>query len=166
MDDRRRAFVKSMGIAAACGAGLLRPAGAWAAWNQQAFDARSLDGALAALGVGGATRSSAIAIDAPEFAENGAFVPVEIRSDAPGTDTIALFVERNPWPYIARFDVSKGALPAVALRVRVAETAPVRVVVTAGGRHFYGAKAGDKLAVTWEDNRGLARSDEASVSAG
>lgn len=142
MDVNRRKVM--MGAAAAlagsCLAGMLRPGTLFAAWNQQAFDAKNLRDALQLLGMNAAAPSKDIAIDAPDFAENGAFVPVQITSRIPGTQSIAIFVDRNPWPYIARFEFAQDALPFVALPLRVAETSPVRVVVRAGGSNYVSMK--------------------------
>jgi sulfur-oxidizing protein SoxY len=144
MNPQRRGVLNRVGmtaaLAAALGAGMFRPSRLLAAWNQRAFDAKRLNDALAALGVDRATESKDILIDAPDFAENGAFVPLEIVGNIPGTETLAVFVDRNPWPYIARFDVSRGALAFVTMRVRVGETSPLRVVAQAGGSQYVAVK--------------------------
>ena len=142
MDANRRKV--TMGTTAALVgsflAGMLRPGLLLAAWNQQAFDAKNLHDALQVLGMNAAAQSKDIAIDAPDIAEDGASVPVQITSRIPGTQSIAVFVDRNPWPLIARFEFVEDALPFVALRLRVAETAPVRVVVRAGGANYVSMK--------------------------
>jgi sulfur-oxidizing protein SoxY len=147
MDIERRRVLKGTGtagmLAAALAAGILKPSGLLAAWNQRAFDATRLADALGASGLSGAAQSRDIVIDAPEFAENGAVVPVQITSNIAGTEAIAIFIDKNPYPYIARFDLSGGAQPFVALRVRgpccacwppAARTGATKdVKVTAGG---------------------------------
>ena len=142
MDANRR--MVTMGTAAALAgsflAGMLRPGVLLAAWNQQAFDAKNLHDALQVLGMNAAAQSKDIAIDAPDVAENGALVSVQITSRIPGTRSIAVFVDRNPWPHIARFEFVQDALPFVALRLRVAETSPVRVVVRAGESYYVSMK--------------------------
>jgi sulfur-oxidizing protein SoxY len=144
MDIERRRVLRGTGtvgmLAAAFAAGILKPSGLLAAWNQRAFDAKSLADALGASGLSGAAQSRDIVIDAPEFAENGAFVPVRITSSIAGTEAIAVLIDKNPYPYIARFNLSGGAQPLVALRVRVAESSPLRVLVAAGGKHYSATK--------------------------
>jgi len=127
-------------LAAALAAGILTPSELLAAWNQRAFDAKGLADALGASGLSGSAQSRDIVIDAPEFAENGAFVPVQITSNIAGTEAIAIFIDRNPYPYIARFDLSGSAQPFLALRVRVAESSPLRVLVAAGGKYYSATK--------------------------
>jgi sulfur-oxidizing protein SoxY len=138
---RRAALQRAVaGTGAALMLTVLRPADVLAAWNQQAFDAEQLDDALAALGIAAPLRSQDIAMEAPEFADDAAYVPVQVVSGVPGTESIALFVDRNPFPYIARFDVSRGALPRIALRLRVGQSSPLRAVVRAGDRYLYAVR--------------------------
>jgi len=140
MDERRREILGRIGattlFGTTLGAGLLAPAAALAAWNGQAFDARSLPEALKASGVAAPVNSREIEIKAPELSENAAFVPVEVTSGIAATEAILVFVEKNPWPYIARFAFSNGALPRLAMRLRLAESSRVQVVVPAGGKLF------------------------------
>jgi sulfur-oxidizing protein SoxY len=140
IDSSRRTALKTAGatgaLAAAFAAGLLKPGNALAAWNKGAFEAKSTADALKALGIANAVESNEIQIRAPEIAENGAVVPIDVTSNIPGTTSIAVFVDKNPFPYVGSFDVSQGALPFVHLRVKIGESSPVRVVVAAGGKHF------------------------------
>lgn len=142
MDAIRRKV--TMGTAAALAgsflAGMLRPGISLADWNQHAFDAKNLHDALQVLGMNAAAQSKDIVIDAPDVADNGALVPLQITSRIPGTRSITVFVDRNPWPHIARFEFAQDALPFVALRLRVAETSPLRVVVRAGESYYVAMK--------------------------
>jgi sulfur-oxidizing protein SoxY len=150
MNPQRRDALNRVGktaaVAAAIAAGVIRPSHSYAAWNQRAFDAKKLGDAMDALGLAQSVQSGDILIDAPDIAENGALVPLEILSKIPGTESISVFVDRNPWPFIARFDVSRGALPFAVIRVRVGESSPVRVVAQAGGKSYVGVK--EKVQVT------------------
>lgn len=77
-----------------------------------------------------------IVIDAPDVAENGAVVPISIRSNLPGTETIALLVEKNPQPLASLYEVLPGLEPEIGNRIKMNETSDVYVVVRAGGRYF------------------------------
>jgi sulfur-oxidizing protein SoxY len=140
MENTRRAALKgiwAMGaMAAAVACGLLGPNRAFAAWNKGAFEAKSTLDAMRALGVANAEDTKAIEIRAPDIAENGAVVPIDITSNIPGTTAISVFIEKNPFPYTGTFDFSQGAVPYVHLRVKIGESSPVRVVATAGGKHY------------------------------
>jgi len=126
--------------AAALALGLLAPIRALAAWSKDAFAAKKADDALKSLGASGAEPSKDIVIEAPQIAENGAVVPIEIASNIPGTTAIAVLVEKNPYPLVAKFEFMEGALPFVKINTKMGETSAVRVVATAGGKHFTATK--------------------------
>jgi sulfur-oxidizing protein SoxY len=127
-------------LAGAVAAGLLGPSRAFAAWNKGAFEAKSAIDAMKSLGMTNAEDSKAIQIRAPDIAENGAVVPIDITSDIPGTTAISVFIEKNPFPYTGTFDFSQGAVPYVHLRVKIGESSPVRVVASAGGKYYTAVK--------------------------
>jgi sulfur-oxidizing protein SoxY len=142
MDEPRRGLLKAAGaMAAMLAAGLLKPMAAIAAsWNQEAFASKKADDALKSIGAAGAQASDAIVIEAPHIAENGAVVPVEVTSRIPGTTSIAVLVEKNPYPLVAKFDFTPDALPFVRVNTKMGETSNVRVVATAGGKHYTAVK--------------------------
>ena len=138
MNAVRRVLLQRAGaLGAVLAAGLLHPlASLAAAWNKEAFAAKSAPDALKNLGASGAAPSKDIVIEAPQIAENGAVVPIEITSNIAGTTAIAVLVEKNPYPLVAKFDFMDGALPFVKLNAKMGETSNVRVVATAGGKHY------------------------------
>ena len=111
-----------------------------AGWNKEAFQSRNPADALKSLGAGAGIESKDIVIEAPQIAENGAVVPIEITCNVPGTRSIALVIEKNPFPLAAKFDFAEGALPYVKVNVKVGESSFVRVVAEAGGRHYAASK--------------------------
>jgi sulfur-oxidizing protein SoxY len=128
-------------------AGLLRPADALAEWNKGAFESKTVGDALRNLRVTAPVETKDIVIRAPDIAENGAVVPIEIQSNVPGSRSIVVLIEKNPFPYAASFDVSQGALPFVALRAKMGETSNVRVVVAAADGKFYTAAKEVKVTI-------------------
>ncbi|TAK85431.1 MAG: thiosulfate oxidation carrier protein SoxY [Betaproteobacteria bacterium] len=142
MNNRRRNLLKSAGAAAALlAAGLLKPVAALAAtWNKDAFAAKKADDALKTIGAASAAPSGDIVIEAPQIAENGAVVPIEITSKIAGTTSIAVLIEKNPYPLVAKFDFMEGALPFVKVNVKMAETSEVRVVAAAAGKNYLASK--------------------------
>jgi sulfur-oxidizing protein SoxY len=138
MDDQRRGWLKAAGaLGAVLVAGLLKPVAALAAtWNKDAFAAKSAADALKSLGAADTAASSDIVIEAPQIAENGAVVPIEVTSKIAGTTSIAVLIEKNPFPLAGKFDFMEGALAFVKLNVKMGETSDVRVVATAGGRNY------------------------------
>src|SRR3954470_19248448 len=134
MNRIRRALVAALAI------GLVRPLGALAAWNKEAFGAKTPADALKSLGVPNAAPSTDVHIEAPQIAENGAVVPIEISSNVPGTTALIVVIEKNPFPLTARFDFKEGALPFVKVNVKMGETSEVRVIAEAGGKSFSASK--------------------------
>jgi sulfur-oxidizing protein SoxY len=130
MNNLRRTLVAALVI------GILKPLAALAAWNKDAFGAKTAGDALKSLGIGNAAPSKDVTIDAPEIAENGAVVPIEITSNVPGTTALVVVIDHNPFPLIARFDFKENALPFVKLNVKMGETSDVRVIAEAAGKHY------------------------------
>ena len=143
MQQARRSVIKAggaFGLLTVLGGTLLRPGRALAAWNKGAFEAKSAIDAMKALGMSNAEESKDIVIRAPDIAENGAVVPIDITSNIPGTTSISVFIEKNPFPYTGTFDFAADSVPFVHLRAKMGETSPVRAVVAAGGKFYTTAK--------------------------
>lgn len=145
MNFARRTFIKGAGaagtVAVAAAAGLLKPSEVLAAeWNKAAFDAKGMPDALKAIGASGAADSKDILIKAPDIAENGAVVPVEVTSKIAGTTGIVMMVEKNANPMVADFELSNGADGYVSTRIKMGQTSNVRVVVKAGGKTYSAVK--------------------------
>jgi quinoprotein dehydrogenase-associated SoxYZ-like carrier len=136
MNASRRVFLESasaLAVGFGCG---LAPGVSTAAVHRQAFDTRTLQDILAHVGIDNTPPGASVQIDAPDLAENPAVFPVQIASTIPDTRAVALIIDRNPFPYIARFEFSPLVASYVALRVRVAETSALRAVAFApDGRH-------------------------------
>lgn len=145
MDALRRVVLRGAGgsaaLAVALAAGLLKPQPARAAgWNKDAFGAKTPADALKGIGAASPTESKDILIDAPQIAENGGVVPIEITSNVPGTRSIAVLIEKNPFPLAGKFDFKEGAVPFVKVNVKIGESSNVRVVAEAGGKFYVAVK--------------------------
>lgn len=145
MNHLRRTILKGTGaagtLAVAAAAGLLRPNLLLAAeWNKTAFESKSLADALKAIGVASATDSADIVIKAPDIAENGAVVPIEVTSKIAGTQAISVLAEKNPQPLTGSFSLSNGAEGYVSFRIKMGQTSNVKVVVSAAGKHYTATK--------------------------
>lgn len=135
---QRRKFIKFLLGAASLA---LLPVRAFAAiWNTPAFQATQVDVALAGLGVGSLKPSSLITVVAPDKAENGAVVQIEVTSNIPNTESIAILVDKNPTNLIAHFKFSHGADSFVITRIKMAETSDVQAIVTADNQYFVAKK--------------------------
>ena len=141
MNNQRRALLKAATVvSAALAATLFKPLVAWATWNKDAFGAKTTADALKSIGAADGVASKDLVIEAPQIAENGAVVPIEITSNIPGTTSIALVIDKNPFPLAGKFDFMEGALPFVKVNVKMNETSEVRAVAVAGGRNYVATK--------------------------
>ncbi len=137
MFELRRRFLKAGASAAALspwlGSGLLLPTRVLAAeWQKNAFSARQINDALKAYGSTSAVESRDIAINAPEIAENGAKVEIEISSNIPNTRSLAVFADKNPMPLCSIIEFSGPVLPYVREQLKLSESTRIRVVAKTG----------------------------------
>lgn len=107
-----------------------------AKWNKVAFEAGKVEAAIAAVGASAAVPSDDILINAPEIAENGAQVPIEIQSNIPDTEAILIFSDKNVQPYVGTFEFRNGAEPFIATRIKMGDTSNLRAYVRARGKYF------------------------------
>lgn len=132
-----------LGLYGALAAIGLVPAAALAqgqAFDHAAFQARTLAEALKALGAGAPAESKDVVINSPDIAENGAVVPVGIRSAIPGTDFMALLVEKNPNALAGAYRILEGAEADVNMRIKMGQSSDVVAIVRAGGKYFMAKK--------------------------
>lgn len=120
---------------------VLAPLQAWAAvWNKAAFEAVKLGDASKNLEINGEIVTQDIQITAPDMAENGAVVQVEIKSNIPNTESMMILVDKNPTPLIAHYQFSNGAEPFIVTRIKMAETSDIKIVAKVGNQYFTNAK--------------------------
>ena len=108
-------------------------------WNKAAFDGKSLDDVMKALGASGFEKSNAITLNAPDIAENGAVVPVGVVTSLKATQ-MAILVEKNPSALAAQFFFPEGAQPFVTTRVKMAQSSNVYGLVKADGKWYVASK--------------------------
>jgi len=143
MKQARRTFLATSvgGGAALAALGLLRPIGAYAApLNAAAAGSNNLRDAFKGLGANQMSDSRDIVIKAPEIAENGTVVPVEVSSKVAGTSNIAILIEKNTNPFTANFAIPSGTEGYVSTRVKMSASSPLHVVVKAGDKYYHAEK--------------------------
>jgi sulfur-oxidizing protein SoxY len=102
-------------------------------WNKAAFEGKSLDDVFKILGAGSPDKSSAVTLNAPDIAENGAVVPVGITSSAKA-EQMAILVEKNPSALAAQFFIPAGTEPFVTTRIKMGQTSNIYGLVKADGK--------------------------------
>jgi sulfur-oxidizing protein SoxY len=136
-----RATVAMIALAAT---GMLRPARVIAApaeWQRTAFTATTLADALKSHGAANSTEHREIVLNAPDVAENGAQVVVEVTSNLPDSESISIFAEKNPMPLAAFVRFSSGALPHLRIPLKLSETMHIRATVrTRDGKYWHARK--------------------------
>lgn len=95
-----------------------------ATWFARAFEAKHTDQVMTALQANAVPVSPDIQIEAPQKAENGAVVQVEIASAqaAGSVANIRLLADANPTPLIASFELGKQVLPKLVTRIKLAQS--------------------------------------------
>lgn len=135
--QRRQALKAGAGLAAhalLATVGMIRPVSALAAQGRAAFEARSVDAALAALGAAKPPFSTDIELNVPELNENGAVVRLGIVSRLAKTDQIIVMIDKNPNPLAAQFMIPDGTFADLQTEVKISDSSDVHVLAKAEGR--------------------------------
>ena len=119
-------------------AGLITQAEA-AQWDKAAFEAKSVDDVVKALGGTAPTVSDKVTLRAPDIAENGAVVPVGVESTLNATQ-MAILVEKNPSALAAMFILPAGSEAWASTRVKMGQTSNVIALVKSDGKWFMSSK--------------------------
>jgi len=128
-------------------AGLLALTGLWPRPSRAypsaaaAFEANQIDAALAALGGQAPVESGQILLSGPDFAENGASVPLGVSSALADISLLLILVEKNPTVLAALFRPSPQVEANFTLRVKLVESSPVyAVAITTDGQACFARK--------------------------
>lgn len=145
MNTQRRAFLKGSTAAGmlsvAAAAGLIKPTQVLASgWSKAGFEARSVPDTLKNLGIDSVIESGAISIRAPDIAETGATVPIEVNCKIAGAQSISMLVEKNPQPLAADIVLGSGMDAYVSTRLKMNGSSLVRVLVKANGKVYTASK--------------------------
>ena len=152
INSGRRTVLKGTAIAAVLGVSgivdLLIMSKAQAAWPKDAFDSETVEGVMKALFKEDvvAEDSAEVTLKAPDIAENGAVVPISVKSTLPGVSQIAILVEKNPSPMTASFHLGEGAKADVSTRIKMGTTSDVIALVEAQGK-VYAARKNVKVTI-------------------
>ena len=137
MNKQRRFFIKSIAM---LGAVLTLPKLLFAARPDGAFKAKGIDAVIKELFGADAVESDKINLKVPEIAENGAVVPVTIKTDLDNVTSISILVDENPTPLSATFDLSPSVEADISARIKMGQSSNVRAVVKAGDKVYFTTK--------------------------
>jgi len=144
MRTDRPLFLRRHWLLQACAWTAVLPAAVWPALVQAGWPAsegKSLAQVLKALGAQSLTASAEVRLNTLDYAEDGASVPVDIATQVSGADRLVLFVEKNPTPLVAVFQLTDAVDSALTLHTKLAQTTDVvAVVITRDGRALFAKK--------------------------
>mgnify|MGYP006182817099 CR=1 FL=1 len=140
MNQQRRSLMKYSAVfGLMASSGLISTAQAQE-WNKAAFEGKSLDDVFKILGAGSPDKSSAVTLNAPDIAENGAVVPVGITTTLKA-EQLAILVEKNPAALVAMFHVSDAVEANFATRAKMGQSSDVyAVAIMADGKALFAKK--------------------------
>lgn len=126
--QNRRETLKQTAVVA----GLLAAAGfpqfAQAAFNKNAFDAKSVQDAAKAAGATSLAESKDVTITGPDIAENGAVVPLGASTTLSGAKQLLILVEKNPAALVAMFYVSDAVDANFTTRAKMGQSSDVYAI--------------------------------------
>ena len=116
---------------------LALPRVALATWPRAAFSANSTEHALQALfDCTNALSGRQVELIIPESAQSGAMIPVTVQTTLHDVTAIGLFVDANPSPLAAAFELGLTTQPVISTRIKMTDSSVVRAVVLAKGELY------------------------------
>ena len=141
MQTRRETLKHSAVVAGLLASTGLFPQFAHAAFNKAAFDAKSVQDVLKAIGPGTLAESKDVTITGPDIAENGAVVPLGASTTLPNVKQLLILVEKNPSVLVAMFHMSDSIDATVSTRAKMGQSSDVyAVAITADGKALFAKK--------------------------
>ena len=141
MQNRRETLKQGAVVAGLLAATGLFPRYAAAAWNGQAFEAKSVADVMKAFGAGAPAASNDVTLTAPDIAENGAVVPMGVATTLPNVKQMLILVEKNPNTLVAKFDVNPAVESNFLTRAKMGQTSDVyAIAITNDGKALFAKK--------------------------
>ena len=138
---RREALKNSAAVFGMLMAAGLLPQAAQAAYNKNAFDAKTVADVIKAMGASAPAESKDVTLTAPDIAENGAVVPLGAATSLPNVKQMLVLVEKNPNTLVASFAVSDAVDANFLTRAKLGQSSDVyAVAITNDGKAFYSKK--------------------------
>ena len=141
----RRNFLKKSLLTAAVFATtaslLITPKKTFAAWPKKSFDITDLGESIRSVyGHSDTTETTKVKLKAPDIAENGAIVPINIKTSLKNVESIMLFIENNPQPLSSGYNLTSKSVPSIGTRVKMGKTSNVIAAVKSDGKVYTASK--------------------------
>ena len=142
--NRRKFIKKSLMTVAALGtfsALLIKPKRVYAAWPKASFDITDLSKSINSVyGHNDLSETTKVKLKIPDIAENGAVVPINVKTSLKNVESIMLFVENNPQPLSSGYMLSAKSKPVIGTRIKMGQTSNVIAAVKSNGKIYSAAK--------------------------
>ena len=110
---------------------------AYAAWPKKSFDIKVLTESVSSVyGHSNLEESSKVKLKAPEIAENGAIVPINVSTTLDNVESIMIFVENNPQPLSSGYKLTSLSEPSIGTRLKMGKTSNVMAAVKSGDKVY------------------------------
>lgn len=147
LENRRKLLKGIVEVTAVLGAALLMPKLAFAKWSK-AFDAETTESAMTGMFNNTETiASDKVYLKVPEIAENGAVVPVNVKTDIENVKSISIVGFKNPQPLACSFTIPEGTDSDVSIRIRLFETMDVQAIVETHDGKLYSVQKEVKVTI-------------------
>ena len=142
MKKNRRVFlIDSTTVLPLLGLGFL-PVGGLAtgkgqSWQQSWFEnGKTVQEIFAAMGISEPIMDQRVLVQAPDTAENGAYVGIGIETSIPNIDSVAFLVDKNPSVLAGYFEIKKSEQLKLGTKIKMAETSDLVALVKAGNTYY------------------------------
>ncbi|MAQ73407.1 MAG: thiosulfate oxidation carrier protein SoxY [Gammaproteobacteria bacterium] len=142
--NRRNFLYKTLLTTAVLGttAGILiTPRRVYAAWPKVAFDKKDLSDAIKSIyGESNLVESTKVELKAPDIAENGAIVPINVKTKLKNVESIMIFVEHNPQPLSSGYMLTSLSEPKIGTRIKMGKTSKIVATIKSDGKVYSASK--------------------------
>jgi sulfur-oxidizing protein SoxY len=141
----RRKFLKqsllTMASVSAFASLIITPRKVFAAWPKDSFDITDLSKSINSVyGHDDLKESTKVKLKVPDIAENGAIVPINVKTKLDNVESIMVFVENNPQPLTSGYKFSSKAKPIIGTRIKMGKTSRVIAAVKSNGTIYSASK--------------------------
>jgi len=120
---------------------LIKPKSVFAAWPKASFDITNLDESIKSVyGHNDLSETTKVNLKAPDIAENGAIVPINVKTALKNVESIMIFVENNPQPLSSGYNLTSKSLPIIGTRIKMGNTSKIIAAVKSEGKVFSASK--------------------------
>ena len=111
------------------------------AWPKIAFDKKDLSGAIKSIyGESNLVESTKVELKAPDIAENGAIVPINVKTKLKNVESIMIFVEHNPQPLSSGYMLTSLSEPKIGTRIKMGKTSKIIATLKSDGKVYSASK--------------------------